>query len=81
MNAQATAERFLTASYSGDIQGARDATTKDFTLLGPFPSVHNAEELLDLGAGLMRIASDFAIAFADEIQTPAHHRTRFTVGY
>ena len=25
--------------------------------------------------------ADFAIAFVDEIDTPAHHRTRFTVGY
>jgi putative NADH-flavin reductase len=25
--------------------------------------------------------ADFAIAFIDEIETPAHHRTRFTVGY
>lgn len=24
---------------------------------------------------------DFAIAFVDEIETPAHHRARFTVGY
>jgi uncharacterized protein len=25
--------------------------------------------------------ADFAIAFVDEIEKPAHHRTRFTVGY
>jgi putative NADH-flavin reductase len=24
---------------------------------------------------------DLAIAFADEIEHPAHHRARFTVGY
>jgi hypothetical protein len=55
MNAQAVAERFFTAFYSGDIQGTRDAVTADFTLLGPFASVHNADELLELGAGLMKI--------------------------
>jgi hypothetical protein len=55
MNAQPVAERFFTAFYSGDIQGTRDAVTADFTLLGPFASVHNADELLELGAGLMRI--------------------------
>jgi hypothetical protein len=55
MNAQAVAERFFTVFYSGDIQGTREAVTEDFTLLGPFASVHNADELLELGAGLMRI--------------------------
>jgi putative NADH-flavin reductase len=24
---------------------------------------------------------DLAVAFIDEIETPAHHRERFTVGY
>ena len=55
MNAQAVAERFFTAFYSGDIQGTRDAVTEDFTMLGPFASVHNVGELLELGAGLMKI--------------------------
>jgi putative NADH-flavin reductase len=26
-------------------------------------------------------AADYALAFVDEIETPPHHRTRFTVGY
>ncbi len=55
-SAQAALERFLVAFYSGDIQGTRDAVTEDFTLSGPFASVHNADELLQLGAGLMTIA-------------------------
>jgi hypothetical protein len=55
VNAQAVAERFFTAFYSGDIQGTRDAVTEDFTMLGPFASVHNADELLELAAGLMKI--------------------------
>jgi hypothetical protein len=55
MNAQAVAERFFTAFYSGNVLGPRDAVTEDFALLGPFASVHNVEELLSLGAGLMRI--------------------------
>jgi len=25
--------------------------------------------------------ADFAIAFADEIEKPAHHQARFTLGY
>ena len=25
--------------------------------------------------------ADYATAFVDEIEKPAHHRTRFTVGY
>jgi hypothetical protein len=54
-NTQSTAERFVTAFYSGDVQGTRDAVTQDFTLLGPFASVHNADELLQLGAGLMSV--------------------------
>ena len=56
MNAQAVAERFFTAFYSGDDQGTRDAVTEDFTMLGPFATVHNADELLELSAGLMKIA-------------------------
>jgi hypothetical protein len=56
MKAQAVAERFLAAFYSGDVQGTRNAVTEDFTLLGPFASVHNVDELLELSAGLMRIA-------------------------
>jgi hypothetical protein len=55
MNAEAVAERFFTAFYSGDTQGTRDAVTQDFALLGPFASVHNAAELLQLSAGLMRV--------------------------
>jgi hypothetical protein len=55
MNAQAVAERFFTAFYSGDSQGTRDAVTEDFALLGPFASVHNAAELLELSAGLMEV--------------------------
>jgi hypothetical protein len=55
VNAQAVAERFFTAFYSGDAQGTREAVTEDFALLGPFASVHNADELLELGAGLMRV--------------------------
>jgi hypothetical protein len=55
VDAQAVAERFFTAFYSGDIQGTIDAVTEDFTMLGPFASVHNAGELLQLGAGLMKI--------------------------
>ena len=55
MNAQAVADRFFAAFYSGDIPGTRDAVTEDFTLLGPFASVHNAAELLQLSAGLMRV--------------------------
>jgi hypothetical protein len=55
VNAQAVAERFFTAFYSGDIQGTIDAVTEDFTMLGPFASVHNVGELLELGAGLMKI--------------------------
>ena len=55
MNAQAVAEQFLTAFYSGDIQGTSDAVTEDFTMLGPFATVHNADELLELAAGLMKI--------------------------
>jgi hypothetical protein len=55
MNAQAVAERFFSAFYSGDIQGTRAAVTEDFALLGPFASVHNADELLKLGAGLMTV--------------------------
>lgn len=55
MNAQAIAERFFTAFYSGDAQGTADAVTEDFTMLGPFASVHNVGELLQLGAGLMKI--------------------------
>lgn len=55
MNAQAAAERFFAAFYSGDIPGTREAVTEDFTLLGPFASVHNADELVELSAGLMKI--------------------------
>jgi hypothetical protein len=55
MDAQAAAERFFTAFYSGDVQGTIDAVTEDFTMLGPFASVHNPGELLQLGAGLMKI--------------------------
>jgi hypothetical protein len=55
MNAQAVAERFFTAFYSGDIHGTRDAVTADFALLGPFATVHHADELLELGAGLMKV--------------------------
>ena len=55
MSARAVAERFFTAFYSGDTQGTRDAVTEDFALLGPFATVHNADELLELGAGLMRV--------------------------
>jgi SnoaL-like domain len=56
VDAQAVAERFFTAFYSGDDQGTRDAVTEDFTMLGPFATVHNADELLELSAGLMKIA-------------------------
>jgi hypothetical protein len=49
-------ERFFTAFYSGDIAGTRDAVTPDVTLLGPFATVHNADELIELSKGLMGIA-------------------------
>jgi hypothetical protein len=55
MTAEAAVERFFTAFYSGHVEGTRAAVTDDFTLLGPFASVHNADELLQLGAGLMRV--------------------------
>jgi hypothetical protein len=60
-NTQSTAERFFTAFYSGDVQGTRDAVTQDFTLLGPFASVHIADELLQLGAGLMSVVRDHKV--------------------
>jgi SnoaL-like domain len=56
VDAQSVTERFLTAFYSGDNQGTRDAVTPDFTMLGPFATVHDADELLELSAGLMKIA-------------------------
>lgn len=38
--------------------------------------------LIKDATGLSTIsAEDYAVAFADEIEQPAHHRTRFTVGY
>ena len=61
MKAKAVAERFFSAFYSGDAQGTRDAVTDNFTLLGPFASVHNADELLELGAGLMKIVRGHTI--------------------
>jgi uncharacterized protein len=35
----------------------------------------------DATGGSTISAQDLAVAFADEIERPAHHRTRFTVGY
>ena len=40
------------------------------------------DELLVAPDGSSTISgADYAIAFADELETPAHHRARFTVGY
>lgn len=40
------------------------------------------DRLLTTADGQSRISfEDFAIALVDEIETPAHHRERFTVGY
>lgn len=55
MNAQAVAERFFAAFYSGDVDAARETITEDFTLAGPFASARSADELFHLGQGLLRI--------------------------
>jgi len=40
------------------------------------------DALLFDAAGDSRISyEDFAVALLDEVERPAHHRTRFTVGY
>jgi hypothetical protein len=55
MDAQAVVERFFTAFYSGDADATREAVTEDFELIGPFATVHSADELFDLAAGLLKI--------------------------
>jgi hypothetical protein len=56
MSAQTAVERFFTAFYTGDEPATRDAVTSGFTMLGPFATVHNVDELIQLSAGLMSIA-------------------------
>jgi hypothetical protein len=55
VNAQSAVERFLTAFYVGDVSATRDAITADFTLVGPFATVHSADELFELAGGLLKI--------------------------
>jgi putative NADH-flavin reductase len=37
--------------------------------------------LIDAGGNSQISGADFALAFAAELDQPAHHRTRFTLGY
>lgn len=55
LDAQAAAERFFNAFYSGDAEATREAVSKDFVMEGPFATAHDIEELLSLSEGLMKI--------------------------
>jgi hypothetical protein len=55
MDAQTAVERFFTAYYAGDVEGARNTLTDDFSLFGPFATCRNPEEFFELAQGLMHI--------------------------
>lgn len=59
------------ASYGAHTPGERTGTYRT----GDDVLVTDADGNSTIGG------ADFAIAFVDEIEKPAHHRTRFTVGY
>jgi SnoaL-like domain len=55
MDAQTVVDRFFTAYYTGDAEGARDTITSDFSLYGPFATCRNPEEFFELAKGLMQV--------------------------
>ena len=70
----------------------RDERELDWTMLSPSAVIAPGErtgkfrlggdQLLANGAGESRISvQDYAVAFVDELEKPAHTRRRFTVGY
>ncbi len=74
------------------LQALRGETDIDWTFLSPSAVFEPGERtgqfrlgqdsLLSAADGSSRISmEDFAIALADELETPAHSRQRFTVGY
>jgi hypothetical protein len=52
MTPQAAAERFLTAFYTGNEPEILQAVVPEFTMLGPFATAHNAQELIKLSRPL-----------------------------
>ena len=74
------------------LEALRRETTLDWSFLSPSTLFEPGErtgvfrlggdQLLADAAGVSRISmEDFAIALADEIESPKHSRRRFTVGY
>lgn len=70
----------------------RDKDGLDWTMLSPSAVIAPGErtgrfrlgrdQLMRNAAGESRISvEDCAVAFVDELETPAHRRQRFTVGY
>jgi SnoaL-like domain len=55
MDAKAVVDRFFTAYYTGDVEGARDTITDDFSLHGPFATCRSPEEFFELAKGLLQI--------------------------
>lgn len=83
----------MTAFYSGDADATREAITEDFTLVGPFATVHSADELFELAGGLLKIVrghkvlrwvvegNDVAALYEIALQGPAGSGSLVTGGW
>jgi putative NADH-flavin reductase len=80
------------AAAGGDfLELLRKETTLDWTFLSPSAVIAPGErtgkfrlggdQLLTHAKGSAISAEDYAVAFVDELEKPAHSRRRFTVGY